>query len=629
MLSKLPSTKFASVYESLPADVQQELVDNHLIPLLNHVEKNRSKMVLARAAELKARHTGMPTLDLRSKRIEVNALLDELHRDAKRSFVKERSQRHELLNEIVDSLTDWLNDIWSVVYEHNVNFVQAHKCLLFIAGTLEHISSGRSSCKCSFTNMYVNVTLKAKSGKRVKTFELNGAQNIDMILQFIWRDLFLSMLATNGPRHIGQIPSMLDDIEELLGWRALERVLYGGRKCPHDVDDEEDESEWESASMFESDLDDRDEGDDEDEDEYDYDEVFDDMVDGPTRARHWSSRISNQMSKLREHIQDVLMAIFKVAPSRSLYQALSIMSTTPDLMDSQLLARLHAVAASCSETFVAALDIYSYVEDSEAIIDLLDHYPHLLRPRDALTLQGAVSVLGRSAFYQQRALQIIEKELLNTARELGAALLSSFSQLDAPANQAELQQILKLRHAAPGRHDRIEEWVDAVSTPGQNTPGPMAFAAMMMGLPVPNMDAAEEADPLGYLDFDPTDPDLEDIREEFRPKLKQRIEGWTTSALLIKNGQAVLVAVVSEVNDMMPFLQARDIVDEIVGRLADRPSKHFVCDGLDALMQFVKHHRKMAPVKSSSRQRKTAAGPSAGGFTPPVLAEPSSLDDVD
>lgn len=87
------------------------------------------------------------------------------------------------------------------------------------------------SCRCAFTSMYIPITLKRKSGKVVKSWHVNGAHNLEEVLQFIWRDLFLSMLATGSQRYIQRIPQMLDDIEDLLGWSALEKLLYGGRKC--------------------------------------------------------------------------------------------------------------------------------------------------------------------------------------------------------------------------------------------------------------------------------------------------------------------------------------------------------------------------------------------------------------
>ena len=79
--------------------------------------------------------------------------------------------------------------------------------------------------------MYIPITLKRRSGKVIKSWQVNGAHNVEEVLQFIWRDLFLSMLATGTQRQIKKIPEMLDDIEDIMGWTALERLLYGGRKC--------------------------------------------------------------------------------------------------------------------------------------------------------------------------------------------------------------------------------------------------------------------------------------------------------------------------------------------------------------------------------------------------------------
>lgn len=93
---------------------------------------------------MQRRHAGIPVLDLKAKQREVNALLDELHRDAKRSFVKERSHRTELIEQTVESVTSWLNDIWCIVYEHNVDFLLAHRALIFVVNVLDQIAHGRA-----------------------------------------------------------------------------------------------------------------------------------------------------------------------------------------------------------------------------------------------------------------------------------------------------------------------------------------------------------------------------------------------------------------------------------------------------------------------------------------------------
>ncbi|KAF9817259.1 hypothetical protein IEO21_03623 [Rhodonia placenta] len=673
--SKPPSSRFTTIYDALPADAQQELVEKHLIPLLNQVEKVRFKKAFAHASELHRRHDGLPGLNLKAKRMEINGLLDELQRDAKRSFVKDRSHKKELLGEAIGSLTDWLNDIWSVVYEHNVNFIHAHKCLMFVAGILDHLASGRSSCRCTFNNMFVTVTIKRKSGKHVKAFNINGAQNIEQVLFFIWRDLFLSMLAAGNEHHISQISDMLEDIEDLMSWTALERILYGGKKCsrasgkdvwrfwqssgcfcrvlvqakdmwliesqhdwwpillpsvsPDDLgvalsflagshDDCYEVSDTEGyGSESNSDIED----DDGDADYYD-----DDGESGPQHARHWSSRVSNQMDNFRKHIYTAMMSVFKVAPSQPLYIALC--QIWPDRLetDHELRHYLKSIAVSSSETFAAALDIYATEDLPDEIIRILDTHQHLLRPRDASALQNAILTLGQTNTHNARALQVVEKELLDTVRALRAALLVSFSQLELTANKEELQQILKLRSGAAGRQNRVEAWINAVATPGTNGPNPIAFAAMMMGVPlVPGMDPTEDADPLGYLDLDPHDPDLEDLREEFRPRFKQRFEGWTEIAQAITGGAALQQQVYRETLQLMPFLRASDIVDEMVGRLADKPNKHHVCDGLDALSHFVQRQRKKANnARILQRQRDVMRSTSATSST--TLVSTSAMD---
>jgi hypothetical protein len=85
----------------------------------------------------------MPVLDIKAKRKEINGLLDELNRDAKRAFIKERSNKEELLHEAVESIVVWLNDVWSVAYEYNVDYSLVHRCLLLCADVLDQIGNTR------------------------------------------------------------------------------------------------------------------------------------------------------------------------------------------------------------------------------------------------------------------------------------------------------------------------------------------------------------------------------------------------------------------------------------------------------------------------------------------------------
>ena len=306
---------------------------------------------------------------------------------------------------------------------------------------------------------------------------------------------------------------------------------------------------------------------DEDEDDSVAVELRDDVPSGPHPARHWSYRIACAAPAVRDYIETYLTNVFKQRPSLQLYHTLCVISPDPGKTHGDLCNFLRTAATSSSEMFAAALDVWAYENLPDDIQAALKTHAHLLRARDAVALQNAVAALGRSPTHAPLARSIAEKEMLDTARALRNALLASFSQLDTPAHKAELQNILRMHPNAAGRQDRIEAWVDSVSTPGTNAPNPMAFAAMMMGLPlVPGMDLSEDADPLGYLDLDPNDPDLEDLREEFRPKLKQRFEGWAKAAPEVPGEPSVLFRVCKEITEMMPFLRAGHIVDEMVGR---------------------------------------------------------------
>lgn len=100
---------------------------------------------------MQSKYSKAPELDLRAKKRQIGALLEDLAKDAKIAIVPERSHRDELLAEIVHSLLSWLNVIWSVVYEHNVQFVTAHRCLLFVAEALIQLSERSTLGGCGLT----------------------------------------------------------------------------------------------------------------------------------------------------------------------------------------------------------------------------------------------------------------------------------------------------------------------------------------------------------------------------------------------------------------------------------------------------------------------------------------------
>ena len=96
---------------------------------------------------------------------------------------------------------------------------------------------------------------------------------------------------------------------------------------------------------------------------------------------------------------------------------------------------------------------------------------------------------------------------------------------------------------------------------------PMAFAAMMMGLPMmPGGDGDDDADILSYVDFDQDDPDLEELRDEYRPNLKAIFDGWNHIGQSLMGGSTVLARSYIKAVEIMPWLRASDVVSEMTSR---------------------------------------------------------------
>ncbi|EGO01413.1 hypothetical protein SERLA73DRAFT_85050 [Serpula lacrymans var. lacrymans S7.3] len=629
-----PSAKFMCLYASLPPDVQSSLVERQLVPLLDLVSKDKSKKIVASASRHHKKFSQLPSLDLKAKRAEINGLLDELNRDSKRSFVKERSNVEELLMETIDSLLDWLNNIWQVVYEFRTNYSLAHTCLLFASDVLENIANARTGCKCSFMHLFVPVVLKKMSGKNVKSWAFTGAHHIDEVLLWIWRDLFVTLLAYGSKQQKKAIPGMLNDIQNIMGWKSLERILYGGKKPDSDGYCEEMDDVY-SEDMIDGDGDDDDW--DVDTDDDDSSDCSDDHCLCGFHSIHWSKYIKDQRIRLRDLVHDALVAVFKVTPSAALYSSLGTICADEDAMEELTSQILVGIATHSSENFAAALNIFSIQEDSEKIVSLLNSHSQLLRPRDAPSLQLATLSIANDPSFQLYALQVLEKELLDSCRTIRAALISGFCRMESEKNKSELMDILALQYNSLPRKSRVEHWVEAVITPPSSTPHPMALAAMMMGLPLPAALDDEDGDTFSYLDIDREDPDLDDLRDEFRPKMKERLEGWIETGRSIKGGPAVLLTAYKNIVELIPCIQASDIVDEMLGRLSDKPSKLYVCDALESLNKFCKQQKKrmVVNVKGKRSNKSTASASASRGNTldessssPPPLRL-GGMDDVD
>ncbi|KAF8954252.1 hypothetical protein BDZ97DRAFT_492351 [Flammula alnicola] len=624
------SSKLTEVFNTLPSEAQQMLVEKHLAGLLDLMPKEKSKKVLAAATRLQRKFNDAPKLDLRSKRKEITSLLDELTRDAKISFIKERSNRDELLSEVVHSLVSWLNDIWSIVYEYNVNFLLAHTCLLFVADALAQLSESSSlgGCKCSVMNLPVDFTLRDKHGKIVKRFSVMGPQNLDRILLWIWRDLFVSLFAKGTEREKKKVPDFLEDIEALLGVHALERLLYGGRPSEPSCclrllgtkyigeDESEEEDEEDEEYEDEDEEDDYIDGDHScEDDDSDYDADGSDRCTCNFHASYWSEHLNKERIPLRVCVEKRLFSIFEVTPSLGIYNTLLNISHNALEIEMRISRLLSKIAGDTADNLVAALDIHIANHETASIASLLKSHSYLLRPRDAVTLQVAVAMLADSE-YRSRSLAILEKELEDCIRAIYASVHTCFSHIEDDANKKDLLELLKLPIAAASRKERVQQWAERVITATNGPMHPMAFAAMMMGLPMmPGTEDGDDADMLNYVDLDRNDPDLDDLREEYRPELKGIFEGWTQLGQTMKGGPVILAKLYVKAIEMMPWLRGSDVVTEMTNRLRDRPNKSHVLDALVNLSTFAKMQRKKLSLARGEQRRnkpQTASSPAAG-----------------
>ncbi|KAI9566739.1 hypothetical protein HD554DRAFT_2114737 [Boletus coccyginus] len=631
------SKRFLVLYDALPPDAQQLLVRNHLAPLLDTIPTHRRRAANAAAAQMLRRLARMPPLNLKAKKAEIAALLLELARDAKRALVKERSRREQLLSEAVDTLAKWLTDIWKVVFEFRTNFAAAHACLLFACDALDQIRGCCGGCRCSYATMFIPINITSSTGKLVKSFMLNGAHNLQNVVLWIWRDLLMTILATGTKRQRALVPDMLDDIRIVLGWSALEQLLRGGTKYLDDEDPEDDEDELSAhhAEHITRDLNIVDDDGDQNYVSDDWSTICDeDLYPRCFYASHWSWRITDQQSRLRDLVHTALLDIFRVAPSGPLYSSMISIAEDEDELEEDLHPLLMSVAGHSSDNLSAALRIMSLNNRTESVNKLLMAHKHLLRPQDAASLQSAVLVMSTNFFYRTFAMSIVEEELLDVTRVFHAAIRLSFCNIGSEINRTELTQILALRRDSLNRRTRVERWVKGVLTPQADTTHPMALAALMIGIPLPpGVEGHDEGDMLGYFEVDGEDPEVEDLREEFRPNIKARLQGWADPALLLKVYAKVIVD--------MPFLVGSDIVDEMCARIADRPSKVHVSDALEAFRDFCqKQHLKVASAKrkatstagaakaSTSHAAASGSGSGSGTASPvPLASEP--IEDVD
>jgi hypothetical protein len=328
--------------------------------------------------------------------------------------------------------------------------------------------------------------------------------------------------------------------------------------------------EDESDEDLESDMDD---GDTEELLSEDEDHAWQDYPSlSPFHADHWPKSTNFPINDVRDLVQQCFVSFFQISPSLELYMGIRSISTDAQAVRRSLLEVAESNALWSSDNFTAALSIFAYEDSAEVIWKLHTRGAHLLRPRDAPDYQHAVVALANRSPLKPRALKICQDQLLVIARECRASLCMPFARLYDPARMTELEALMKQKSLS--RRSNIESWVTAISTPSSGNPNAMAFAAMMMGLPVPVAGGGMGGMPveeLNMLDLDKDgDPDLEDLREEFRPQFKARFEGWLGATLTIGKPDQVFRAVYEELVVMMPFIRDSCIVDEMLGRYVPR-----------------------------------------------------------
>ena len=299
----------------------------------------------------------------------------------------------------------------------------------------------------------------------------------------------------------------------------------------------------------------------------DWSTICDELYPRSLYASHWPWRIADQQPQLRELIHTALFDIFKVAPSGPLYTSMISIAEDEDELEEKLHPVLMSVAGHSSDNLSAALRIMALSNRTDSVDTLLKTYKHLLRPQDAASLQFAVLIMSSNFYYRTHAISIIEEELTDVTRVFHASIRLCFCNIDSEINKTELTQILALRHDSLNRRTRVTRWVKGVATPQADTTHPMALAALMMGIPLPpGIEGTDEGDMLGYFEMDGDDSEAEDLREEFRPNIKARFQGWVDTAVAVRGGPALLLKVYTKVIGDMPFLKAADVVEEMSTR---------------------------------------------------------------
>ena len=193
-------------------------------------------------------------------------------------------------------------------------------------------------------------------------------------------------------------------------------------------------------------------------------------------------------------------------------------------------------------------------------------------------MQCAAAFLIESEF-RPDGYKLLEKELTESMEAIYIAVRNCFNRIDDELYRKNFDDILKLKSGTPERKARVEDWVNGIlSDSGHSTVNPLAFAALMMGMPmIPGTEDGDEAEMLGFVNLDQNDPELDDLREEYRPGLKARLEGWVQLATTSKKGTLMVAKLYLDWVGRMPWLRASDAMTEMMNKYVDLCTSNVMC----------------------------------------------------
>ncbi|KAK1221591.1 hypothetical protein PQX77_015604 [Marasmius sp. AFHP31] len=355
-------------------------------------------------------------------------------------------------------------------------------------------------------------------------------------------------------------------------------------------------------------------------------------------------------------LYDTILSMTPDSPDKTERDLLEVLSRVSCSSSSNFAASLEIYSTmKDTEKIVDLLDTHShllrpsdakaYQQATKALVTppastITSAFPDIASLFPTLNANPSSNKSQRDPVYKQRlALKIVEAQLGELVHTMRLGIRSCFDKIEEPAKVDELNVIIRLPANSTRRGERIVEWVDSVET---STRGgqldPMAFAAFMMGLGgaapfgMGGMGADEDgaADMIGLLDqmeAHAGDEEYIYLNEEYAPDWKERFDGWVevagmsalkrvaappspqsddggkSVAATALGGQFVLQKLYVKMAEEMPWLKAKDVVEEMVSRLRDRPAKAHVSAALETLGSFAKLQRSNIALRAEKKKR--------------------------